>query len=78
MTTYTEAMQTQYEKVQTYLRQTETTKPVAFHELKRLWDIGGSVCDSCHSTNYRNCVTCATSGVYTPHEPESRNVHKNL
>ena len=34
--TYTEAMQTQYEKVQTYLNQTETTKPVAFHELKRI------------------------------------------
>jgi len=79
MTTHTEAMQYQNSKIQTYLRQTESEKPVAFHELKRIWDVGGDICGGCHSTNYRNCMTCATSGVYTPHQPEEkRHVHKNL
>jgi len=66
MNTFQNAMQNQAQKVELYLRQAQTEKPVQFHELKALWDVGGDICGGCFSTHYRNCVSCATSGVFTP------------
>lgn len=41
-------------------------KPWTYGELLRIWDGGKEVCVMCHSENYRDCIQCGTSGVYTP------------
>lgn len=56
--------------VQAYLKPTVTPPPAGkdwqYRELLRIWDGGKEVCKMCHSENYRDCIQCGTSGVYTP------------
>jgi hypothetical protein len=70
-TPFQQAMQYQNTKVQASLRPSQAPSPVAgkpwaYGELLRIWDAGKDVCVMCHSENYRDCIQCGTSGVYTP------------
>jgi hypothetical protein len=42
------------------------TKPLEYHELVKLWDVGREICITCRSTSYRDCAYCNNERRFLP------------